>query len=701
MRFGRLDGKRRTRMGKWAALLALAGFLPGPVSAQFQFNFDNQQRIWTLSNGWIEAVFQLTPSDTFEFRSLRDLRSGETWQPPEQVRSSPIRLQVDDKLWDGQTPFRLVSQQARAIARRGYRQTITLGDLQRLGYLQLELEMYEDQPVLRYRVRFRSFRLATVQVRLADMLPWSFAEGGKTYRAFRVNQWVKRGTLGNFEPLASTLDRGGRAVTVNSGAYGQHCGWLALRDESDRGLFAGWEFDGRATASVRQLRPQDSLQLSATVLELNRPLGPNVEFAVPFAFLGLFHGDWDDAGYYTQRFAEAALAKPLPDQSFPYVTWDSWRYQLDLDEDRLRRNAEIAARIGIELFVVDLGWSRHIGDWRGDPVKFPSGLGELSDYVHAQGMKFGLHFALAEAAPQAPVLKANPDWTSSESYGYFDALSLCLSHQPVRQWLVQEAVRMIDDYGVDWIVQDGENMVKRCTKTTHTHSASDSNYSNSVDVLNWVVAEIQRQRPRTLWENCEDGGNMMTFNMLRNYVTSIAADDSGPMTTRQAVFGVTYPFPTRYADRYMPDEELNPYTTRSYMFGGPWIFMNRLVEMRAEDLDLAAAEIKLYKSIRARIRDGRVYHLSARPAEYRTDALQSYHEASDSSIIFVMRPQSPASYWLLRPRGLNPQRSYQVRFQESPRRLTMTGAQLLSDGLRVDLPHMWSSEIVYVEPMTP
>jgi len=351
--------------------------------------------------------------------------------------------------------------------------------------------------------------------------------------------------------------------------------------------------------------------------------------------------------------------------------------------------------------VVDLGWARQIGDWRGDPVKFPSGLGELSDYVHELGMKFGLHLALAEAAPQAPVLKANPDWTSSETYGYFNALSLCLSHQPVRQWLVQEAVRMIDDYGVDWILQDGENMVKRCTKTTHTHSASDSNYSNSVDGLNWVVAEIQRQRPKTLWENCEDGGNMMTFNMLRNYVTSIAADDSGPMTTRQAVFGVTYPFPTRYADRYMPDEELNPYTTRSYMFGGPWIFMNRLVEMRAEDLELAAEEIKLYKSIRARIRDGRVYHLSARPAEYRTDALQSHHEASDSSIIFVMRPQSTADYWMLRPRGLNPQRSYRVRFQESPRTLTMTGAQLLIEGLRVDLPHMWSSEIVYVEPMTP
>ena len=56
-----------------------------------------------------------------------------------------------------------------------------------------------------------------------------------------------------------------------------------------------------------------------------------------------------------------------------------------------------------------------IGDWYEDPDKFPHGLAAVSAYVHSLGMKFGLHFALAEADPASPVLQANPDWTSTES----------------------------------------------------------------------------------------------------------------------------------------------------------------------------------------------------------------------------------------------------------------------------------------------
>jgi alpha-galactosidase len=142
---------------------------------------------------------------------------------------------------------------------------------------------------------------------------------------------------------------------------------------------------------------------------------------------------FDDNGgrYRTQRFAEAVLAKPAPDpENFPYVAWDSFGYDTKVDEATLRRNAEIAAKIGVELFVLDLGWAKSIGDWVEDPRKSPSGLRALSDYVHSLGMKFGLHFPLAEAAPDAPVLRQNPDWTSSESYSYYGARSLCLSHQP-------------------------------------------------------------------------------------------------------------------------------------------------------------------------------------------------------------------------------------------------------------------------------
>src|SRR5438874_6240184 len=47
------------------------------------------------------------------------------------------------------------------------------------------------------------------------------------------------------------------------------------------------------------------------------------------------------------------------------------------------------------------------------------------------------------------------------------------------------------------------NMVKKCTKTTHSHDSRDSNYSNSVDGIDAVVSRIRALRSNVMWENCE------------------------------------------------------------------------------------------------------------------------------------------------------------------------------------------------------
>jgi hypothetical protein len=645
----------------------------------------------------VEAVLRLTPENSLQFERFSDLRSGALWPGAD---SAPLQFSIDGTVFGASTGYRLVDQTASELGRGGLRQRIVLEDVGGQAQVRLYLEMYEGQPVLRQYAAIRNIASRTVRVRAADMLPYRFQDQGRRFRVFRVFQWSVSPEEENFGPLESPLEPRGGSVLVQSGARGLHCTWMVVRDEEDHGLFAGWEFDGRAEGEVRQ--SDGRLRLSASILDLSHPLAPGEEFRIPAGFLGAFDGDWDEAGYRTQRFTEAALAKPIPEpERFPYVVWDSWGYGATIDEQKLRVEAENAARLGVELFVVDLGWANKIGDWRADPRKFPRGLRALSDYVHALGMKFGVHFALAEAAPDAPVLRENPDWTSSESYGYFGALSLCLSNEETKQWVIEQAVRLIDDYGVDWILQDGENMVKRCTKSTHTHDPADSNYANSVLGLNAVLAEIQRRRPEVEWENCENGGNMMTFNMVKYYVTSITSDASGSLGARQAVYGATYPFPPRYANRYMGDEALDSYTTRSFLFGGPWIFMNRLSSMTADSLAFAESEIRLFKTIRTRIRDGKVYRLTERPEENRIDAIQCYHEPTDTAIVIVTRDGSEADSFLLRPRGLRVTGLYRVRFQDDTRVLTMTGDELMRAGVAVRLPARKVSEVVYLEPLAP
>ncbi|HJZ96330.1 MAG TPA: glycoside hydrolase family 36 protein [Candidatus Solibacter sp.] len=660
--------------------------------------YDQDLNQWTLTNGSIRAVFQLTPDGYFLTREFSDLLSGDRWTASNR-NTSPIRLQTDNDVFDAQTPFQFVSQNSEAIASpAGVRQSIALQDLNNRARITVVFEVYNDQPILRYSLKYRNLTAAATHITWINMVPWTFDDLGKRYMAFRVNQWNVLSKAGDFQTSQTLLDTVGTAVEVYSGAAGQQCSWVALRDSDQRGLFAGWEFDGRTKTTVRQLASKGYVQFNSTVLDLNHLVDSNAEFEVPHTFLGVFHGEWDEAGYRTQRFVESILAKPAPDKVFPYVSWDSWSYHQDIDENMLRRNADRAAAIGVQLFVVDLGWARSIGDWVADPAKFPSGLGALSDYVHALGMKFGLHFALGEADPNSPALQNNPDWTATDDSNYFGAKGLCLAHKPAQDWIVQQAIRIIDDYHVDWIVQDGQNMVKQCTKTTHTHDPADSNYANSVLGINAVVSAIQAARPNVVWENCENGGQMMTFNMVRNYVTSATNDASGSLPSRLAVYGATYPFPPRYAERYMPPEDgLTHYATHSYRFGGPWVLMIGLNELSADQLGFLADEIRNYKNQRSDISAGKVYHLGV-PGANATDAIQSYNPATDTAIAVITRAASSGPTYLFKPQGLNPNHRYIVWSEVDPAVYSQSGGQLMSNGVRIPLPTPYSSDVVHIEP---
>jgi len=667
------------------------------ATTPFSFTYDPAQQRWDLSNGIAHAAFQIDSNGRFGLVQF-DNTASNVWTAPSLTTSSPISLQFGSTTYDATTPFQLVEQYALNPNSTTERQVMILEDLNKAIQIEIDLEMYTGQSVLRHRITITNLGSSQQSIETLNLLPYAFAApSGKSYDIFRATQW--NASLGLNFSSGQTALADGTPVSFSSGSGGNYCGWMALADNSSNGVFAGWEFDGPVTASAEYSSAAGSVRTGAALAGIYHAVGAGQSLALPAAFIGLFNGNWDQAASGTQKFTEAVLAYPMP-SNFPWVGWDSWSYGTAINETILRANADAAASLGVELFTVDLGWAQQIGDWVADPVKFPSGLRALSDYVHSKGMKFGLHFALAEAMATAPVLEQNPDWTSSESYNYYGALSLCLSNQATRDWIIQQAIQMIDNYNLDWILQDGQNMVKKCTKTTHTHDPRDSNYSNAVDGIDYVISAIQQQRPNVLWENCEDGGSMMTFNMVQNYVTSVTNDASGALGSRQGVYGATYPFSPRFADRYMTEMPDSTYDTRSYMFGGPWYLMTQLPAFTEAESLFAQAEIAVYKQIRSGIAAGTVYHVTNAPAIGRADALESL-SAAGTAVAVVVRDGSAAASANIPIQGLNLTQTYTIRFQTDGRVFSMTGAQLAQPGVNVSLPAAQSGEIVYVRPTTP
>jgi alpha-galactosidase len=85
----------------------------------------------------------------------------------------------------------------------------------------------------------------------------------------------------------------------------------------------------------------------------------------------------------------------------PPMGWNSWNtFETNIDEKLVKETADIMvasgmAAAGYNYIVLDDGWMTKERDANGnlvpDPIKFPSGMKALVDYVHAKGLKFGLY----------------------------------------------------------------------------------------------------------------------------------------------------------------------------------------------------------------------------------------------------------------------------------------------------------------------
>ncbi|WP_288273234.1 alpha-galactosidase [uncultured Bifidobacterium sp.] len=115
------------------------------------------------------------------------------------------------------------------------------------------------------------------------------------------------------------------------------------------------------------------------------------------------------------RAAHGVADKPRP------VILNTWEaVYFDHDFDTLKALADKAAASGVERFVVDDGWfggrrgdDAGLGDWWISQDVWPDGdrsLKALADYVHAQGMEFGLWFEPEMVNPDSRMYREHPDW---------------------------------------------------------------------------------------------------------------------------------------------------------------------------------------------------------------------------------------------------------------------------------------------------
>lgn len=109
--------------------------------------------------------------------------------------------------------------------------------------------------------------------------------------------------------------------------------------------------------------------------------------------LYVWHRSDCDGGLLDNFFSEAGRRARA---SMPHISgWCSWyQYFHDVDEDAFDANLRLAEKhFGFDLFQLDDGYQRSIGDWLDTNEKFPSSIAELARRVSDAGMIPGIWYA--------------------------------------------------------------------------------------------------------------------------------------------------------------------------------------------------------------------------------------------------------------------------------------------------------------------
>jgi hypothetical protein len=516
--------------------------------------------------------------------------------------------------------------------------------------------------------------------------------------------------------------------------------WTLLERPDHTGLYVGIEFSGRTHIALS--RDQHSISIEAGLNpqpgRARIRLAAGETLSLPTIFLGAFTGGPEAAGNDLRRWVRAVLGNPetWKNPHYPLLVSNSWGAGLAVDEPLALRMIGNAADLGLEMFHLDAGWFRAVGDWHPDPKKFPHGLVPIAEAVHRRGMKFGLWLDWAQAGistePGAlnvrdPKVKdwlvtdLPPEWHPEE----FKGETIDIGVPAAEEWVKNETARVMRDYGIDMLEHDGYVVAQGCVRGDHPHAApdhveiqSDSGFrfvysSNSTDVSQRatrayyaIQQHLRETKPGILLEACNDGGRMVDFGSAAHADYFSITDTYDPLSNRRALYDTSHVLPPAMLESYVekwntPKIENFLYMLRSGMMG--WFtLMQDPATWTAEQKQAAKKEFEFYKSdLRPLVRDADLYHVSERPDGVHWDGLEYFDAQKSRGALYAFRGSGAEATHVFVLQGLSPEARYLTHFRDaSSADAELSGGVLMTQGLRVNLPVANSSEIVTIREVS-
>lgn len=315
---------------------------------------------------------------------------------------------------------------------------------------------------------------------------------------------------------------------------------------------------------------------------------------------------------YNRRYPRRALPTL-------YNTW-----LLDFDTVRvedIKRQADCAAELGIEMFLIDAGWFGTkanwwdcIGDWRENMVGgFAGRLAEVSEHIRSRGMRFGLWIEPERALAESPVPQEHPEY-------FIGNIFLNFARDDAREYIFETVCSLVDRYQIGFLKYD--------FNATLPYDPDHAGFYRYMQGQQKFVEAIRARYPDIYITNCAAGGHRIELGQACLFDSFWLSDNQSPCAGLRIftdlakrmppsaiekwgvlTFGGDFPEYTKTVHRALPlscDNAtwdaiscVSTDYTHAFMTGGPLGFSCNIADFPADYKETVKAFLAQYKRDRA------------------------------------------------------------------------------------------------------
>lgn len=420
--------------------------------------------------------------------------------------------------------------------------------------------------------------------------------------------------------------------------------------------------DGRAVMGLAELlEPGEVL------------LGRGEEYATPTVHASHSAEGLDGLSARLHRSIRARSTHPAPPRPVVLNTWEAVYF--DHRPAYLTELVDVAAKVGVERFVLDDGWFLNrrndrsgLGDWTVDPQTWPDGLAPLVEHVRGLGMDFGLWVEPEMVNVDSDLYRAHPDWVLRPQ-GELNVLPVEWRHQHVLDLTVPEAWRHLHDRLDALLAEHDISFLKwdhNRDLVEAGHDGRPATHEQTLAVYR-LLDSLRKRHPGVEIESCAAGGARVDLGILSR-TDRVWASDSNDALERATI--------QRWTQLLLPPELVGSHVgpavahttgrTHGLSFRGAVALFGHfgiewdIAALDADELAALTGLVATYRRHRRLLHTGDVVHadhpdpaavVHGVVAADRSEALMAYLALTTSATEVPCPARLP---------GLDPERSYSV-----------------------------------------